>query len=102
MDEIWRRGDSTVAEVLEGLNARSDRPRAYNTVHTVSCRLCVKSMLIRRRGDRAGIYSPPMSRAEYHEARAAAETTDLVGRYGDAALVAFMKALKRVDPAREH
>ena len=100
MELIWERGECNVRAVLEELNKRSDKQRKYTTVMTTMARLDKKGLLIRRRDGRTDIYKPAMTRAEYLEARAAAEVGALVDNYGDAALVHFARQMDQLDPER--
>jgi predicted transcriptional regulator len=100
MDEIWARGEATVRDVQESLNARSEKARAYTTVLTVMTRLDGKGMLVRRRAGRLDVYAPAMSRDAYLEARAAAEVSALVDDFGDLALAHFARHMERLDPER--
>jgi predicted transcriptional regulator len=98
MDLLWRQGEATVRAVLEALNATTEKPRAYTTVMTVMGNLDRKGMLTRRRDGRTDVYTPVMSRQEYFDTRARAEAGALVGRYGDAAYMAFAREMGRLDP----
>jgi predicted transcriptional regulator len=98
MEHLWRHGEATVRTVLEGINAAADKPRAYTTVMTVMGNLDRKGLLTRRREGKTDIYTPVMSRQAYIDARARAEAGALVGRYGDAALLAFAREMDRLDP----
>lgn len=62
MDVIWRRGQATVTEVLEGL-PETDIP-AYNTVLTILRILEDKNYLRHTKNGRAHIYHPLISREE--------------------------------------
>jgi predicted transcriptional regulator len=98
MQRLWRDGEATVRSVLEALNATTEKARAYTTVMTVMGNLDRKGLLTRRREGKTDVYSPVMSRQEYLDARARAEAGALVGRYGDAALMAFAREMDRLDP----
>jgi len=100
MEEMWRRESATVREVLETLNHRGGRARAYTTIMTIMVRLDGKGLLNRRRDGRTDIYEPALSRDEYRAARASAEVEALVSRYGEAALVHFAREMRRLDPRR--
>jgi predicted transcriptional regulator len=100
MEQLWRHGDATVRAVLEVLNATAAKARAYTTVMTVMGNLDRKGLLTRRREGKTDIYSAVMSREQYLDARARAEAGALVGRYGEAALMAFAREMERIDPAR--
>lgn len=100
MEQLWRQGEATVRSVLEALNAAAEKARAYTTVMTVMANLDRKGLLTRRREGKTDIYRPVMSRQEYLDARARAEAGALVGRYGEAALMAFAREMDRLDPER--
>lgn len=100
MEEVWRRAEATVREVLEALNASASRVRAYTTVMTVMAKLHRKGLLERRREGKTDIYRPVMSREQYLEARAQAEVGALVDEYGEVALVHFARQMAQLDPER--
>jgi predicted transcriptional regulator len=100
MDEVWRQGETTVRAVLEALNARAAKERAYTTIMTIMTRLDRKGMLTRRREGKADIYAPALSREDYQEARASAQVGALVDEYGDVALVHFARQMAKLDPGR--
>jgi predicted transcriptional regulator len=66
MELVWSRGDSNVHDVVRGL----ERPLAYTTVMTTLDRLYKKGLLERRKEERAFVYSPRISRAEWERRRA--------------------------------
>jgi predicted transcriptional regulator len=66
MEIVWTRGESNVRDVVDRLG----RPLAYTTVMTTLDRLFKKGLLKRRKSDRAFIYSPSLTRAEFDRKRA--------------------------------
>jgi len=66
MEIVWARGESSVHDVTQQL----DRPLAYTTVMTTLDRLYKKGLLERRKSDRAFLYAPRLSRAEWERKRA--------------------------------
>ncbi len=100
MDEVWDRGECTVREVLEALNARSPAPRAYTTVLTVMQRLHAKELLRRERRGRKDVYVPALGREDYVAARAENQVDALVSEYGDVVLAEFSKRMSALDPKR--
>src|SRR3954468_21460849 len=100
MEEVWRRGECTVRDVLEALNGRSESRRAYTTVMTVMKRLDVKDLLRRERSRRRDVYVSALGRDEYAQARAEAEVVALVDEYGDVALAHFARHMSALDPKR--
>jgi predicted transcriptional regulator len=100
MDEVWDRGECSVRDVLDALNAGSDVQRAYTTVMTVMHRLVGKEMLRRERRGRYDVFVPALSREAYGHARAGAEVGALVSSYGDVALAHFARQIGKLDPER--
>ena len=54
MEEVWRREQTSVREVMEALNGRGDADRAYTTYMTIMSRLDSKGLLSRRREGKTG------------------------------------------------
>jgi predicted transcriptional regulator len=100
MEEMWRLERATVRELMDAINARSDKPRAYTTFMTIMARLDGKGLLAREREGKTDIYWPRLNRETYLEQRAQAEVQQLVDDYGDHALVNFARAMQTLDPAR--
>lgn len=63
MELVWSRGESSVRDVVD----RLERPLAYTTVMTTLDRLYKKGLLDRRKADRAFVYSPRLTRAEWEQ-----------------------------------
>jgi predicted transcriptional regulator len=100
MEELWRRGEGTVREVLNALNGRGKSQRAYTTILTVMQRLHAKDLLRRERRGRHDAYVPVLTRDEYAQARSGAEFGALVREYGDVALAHFARHMSGLDPKR--
>ena len=100
MEEIWARGESSVREVMDALNARTSKPRAYTTYMTIMARLHGKGVLNRRREGKTDFYAPKLDREQFMASRAAAEVEGLVAQYGDVALSHFARQVAQLDPAR--
>jgi predicted transcriptional regulator len=100
MEELWRSGESSVRALMESLNARADKPRAYTTYMTVMARLHKKGLLSRRREGKTDYYAPAHTREEYMALRAQSEVAALVDQYGDVALSHFAQQMAELDPAR--
>ncbi len=100
MDEVWQLGETAVRPVLDAVNARSDRVRAYTTVMTIMGRLYDKGLLTRRRQGKCDLYLATLSREQYADARARAQVGALVDEWGEVALVHFAKEMARLDPRR--
>ncbi len=101
MDHLWTLGEGSVREVLQAVNATSSRELAYTTIMTILQRLDRKQVVKRRREGKTDFYKPAMTRAEYSEARAAAEVGALVENYGEAALVHFARQMNQLDSKRQ-
>jgi predicted transcriptional regulator len=65
MEIVWAHGESSVHDVAQKL----DRPLAYTTVMTTLDRLYKKGLLDRRKFDRAFLYAPRLTRAEWERKR---------------------------------
>jgi predicted transcriptional regulator len=100
MEELWRSGEAPVRAVMDALNGRSSKKRAYTTYMTIMARLHKKGMLVRRREGKTDFYTPSHGREEYLAVRARAEVEDLVAQYGDVALSNFAQQMASLDPAR--
>jgi predicted transcriptional regulator len=100
MDQVWEQGETSVRAVMESLNARAAKPRAYTTYMTILQRLFKKNLLLRRREGTTDLYRPLHSREEYADRRAQAGVASLVEQYGDVALSHFARQMAQLDPER--
>jgi predicted transcriptional regulator len=66
MEILWGTGESNVHDVVQ----RLDRPLAYTTVMTTLDRLYKKGLLDRRKEERAFLYAPRFTKAEWERKRA--------------------------------
>ena len=99
MEEMWRRPEATVREVLEALN-RGPKERAYTTVMTIMSRLSEKGLLSRERRGKTDVYRAVLCREAYLQARAEAEVEAIVEEFGDLALSHFARRIGELDPER--
>ena len=95
---VWSQGEATVRTVRDALNRAVDSDRAYTTVMTTMHRLAGKGLLRRRRHGLADVYTATCTKDAYREARAAAEVRAVIARFGDAALVAYVRAAEGRSP----
>ena len=101
MEDVWSRdGEVAVRDVMEALNRRTTKPRAYTTYMTILGRLYAKGLVTRRRDGKTDLYKPTYTREEYADLRAQAGVDSLVEQYGDAALSHFARQMARLDPDR--
>ena len=100
MDEVWAKGEATVRTVMQALNARTCKERAYTTYMTIMARLHKKGLLVRRREGKTDFYTPAYERERYMALRAGSEVENLVAQYGDAALSQFARQMAILDPTR--
>jgi predicted transcriptional regulator len=100
MEELWASGEAPVRAVMETLNQRTTKKRAYTTYMTIMARLHKKDMLVRRREGKTDFYAPRYGRDEYMALRARSEVEGLVAQYGDVALSNFAQQMAGLDPAR--
>jgi predicted transcriptional regulator len=101
MEEMWRQGEATVREVMDGLNRGRAKKRAYTTYMTILARLDRKGLLTRRREGKTDVYAPLLTRDEYMDARAGDEVETLVDEFGDIALVHFARQMGKLDRRRQ-
>src|SRR6201995_5174654 len=78
MEQLWQSGEASVRSVMEALNKRASKERAYTTYMTIMARLHKKGMLARRRDGKTDFYAPAYERADYMALRAQAGGEDLV------------------------
>src|ERR1700730_10441693 len=83
MEQLWRSGEASVRSVMDALNKRSRKERAYTTYMTIMARLHKKGVLDRRRDGKTDFYAPKLDRDEFMALRARAEVEGLVAEYGD-------------------
>jgi predicted transcriptional regulator len=100
MEELWSRGEAPVRAVMDALNKRTSKERAYTTYMTIMARLHKKGVLDRRREGKTDFYAPKLDRDEFMAARAQADVEGLVAQYGDVALSHFAQQVASLDPAR--
>jgi predicted transcriptional regulator len=100
MEELWARGEAPVRVVMEALNRRTRKKRAYTTYMTIMARLHKKGVLERRREGKTDFYTPRLGRDEFMASRARAQVDELVEEYGDVALSHFARQVANLDPAR--
>ena len=100
MDVVWELEEASVREVMDRLNARAPKPRAYTTYMTILARLNTKGVLARRREGKTDFYRPVHTRDAYADLRAQAEVAALVDEFGDVALSHFARQMAELDPER--
>src|ERR1700730_2881709 len=100
MEELWAQGEAPVRSVMDALNKRTSKERAYTTYMTIMARLHKKGVLDRRRQGKTDFYAPKLHRDEFMALRARAEVGGLVDQYGEVALSHFARQVASLDPAR--
>jgi predicted transcriptional regulator len=100
MEELWVQREASVRTVMEALNKRTTKERAYTTYMTIMARLHKKGVLDRRRDGKTDFYAPKLDRDAFMASRARAEVEDLVAEFGDVALSHFAQQVASLDPAR--
>jgi predicted transcriptional regulator len=101
MENVWSRdGEVAVRDVMEALNSRTKKPRAYTTYMTILGRLHAKGLVTRRREGKTDLYKPSYTREEYADLRARAGVDSLVEQYGEAAFTHFARQMADLDPDR--
>jgi predicted transcriptional regulator len=100
MAEVWQHRHVSVREVMEALNPRARRERAYTTYMTIMSRLDAKGLLERTREGNADFYRPVYTRDQYADLRAQAEVDSLIDQFGEVALGHFARQMAQMDPRR--
>jgi BlaI family transcriptional regulator, penicillinase repressor len=100
MEEVWERGEASVREIMEALNAGAGKGRAYTTIMTIMTRLDGKGLLDRRREGKTDFYKPRYTRDQYADLRARAELDSIVDQFGELALAHIARQLAGLDPQR--
>ncbi|OJU93383.1 MAG: hypothetical protein BGO23_11990 [Solirubrobacterales bacterium 67-14] len=99
MEQVWdSQDDVTVRQIVDRVNAVSDKERAYTTLMTIMSRLESKGMLKKQKRPRSDLFSPAVGKQEYLEARAKVEVDALVGEYGEIARALFVREIEESDP----
>ena len=96
MQILWSRGESNVRDVANHLN----RSLAYTTVMTTLDRLFKKGFLDRRMPERAFLYSPCISRADWERSRAHSILAEFLtgpGSSRELLLSSFLEAVSERD-----
>lgn len=91
MKVLWQRGEATVGDVLERLNAATPKDLAYNTVMSVMARLERKGILERERAGRAFVYRPVSSRDAFLATQASRAARQLLDEYGELGVAGFVQ-----------
>jgi predicted transcriptional regulator len=100
MEVVWERGEASVRDVMQALNADAIKVRAYTTYMTIMARLDAKGMLERRRQGKTDFYAPTYTRDRYAHLRAMTELESVVDQYGEVALAHIARQLAALDPQR--
>jgi len=100
MDAVWELDEASVRDVMDAVNAKAPKPRAYTTYMTILSRLHTKGLLERRREGKTDHYRAVHTRAKYADLRARTEVAALVDEFGDVALSHFARQMAELDPER--
>lgn len=93
MEQLWRHGPQTVAEILERLNSATERKLAYTTVMTILVRLHEKGYTSRTQTGRTYTYEAAMDEETLAATIGRRELSRLIDRYGAASLARFAEDL---------
>jgi predicted transcriptional regulator len=97
MEEIWCHDEISVRDVMETLNGRGSRDRAYTTYMTIMGRLDGKGMLARRRAGKTDFYRAVHTRNDYANLRAGAVIESIVDQFGEVALAHIARQMVQLD-----
>lgn len=93
MTQLWSEGAATVAQIVNVLNAASDRKLAYTTVMTILVRLHEKGYVRREATGRSYRYEAAMDETELTALVGRRDLSRLIERYGAASLAQFAEDL---------
>lgn len=93
MEQLWRHGPQTVAQILDRLNSVSERKLAYTTVMTILVRLHEKGYTARTQTGRTYTYQAAMDEPMLAATVGRRELSRLIERYGAASLARFAEDL---------
>lgn len=93
MQQLWEHGPQTVSDILERLNAVSERKLAYTTVMTILVRLHEKAYVSRTQTGRTYTYRAAMDEPTLAATVGRRELSRLIERYGAASLARFAEDL---------
>jgi predicted transcriptional regulator len=88
----------SVREVMEALNSRAPKDRAYTTYMTIMARLHSKGLLQRRREGKTDFYRSVYTRDQYTERRALLAIESVVDQFGEVALAHIARQMAQLDP----
>ena len=97
MEAVWNRGEASIREVMDDLNAGPGKDRAYTTFMTVMARLDRKGLLSRRREGKTDLTAGRHPRPVRRPPRPGRGGLCLVQQFADVA-VYFAAALADLDP----
>lgn len=100
MEQVWADGPATVRAVLDGVNRKGTRKRAYTTVLTVLGRLEEKGFVARERVGRGDVYRAAIGRETWVRQRSSADVQNLLESYGEIALAHFADHVEGLDDER--
>ncbi len=90
---VWRERLRTVAEVTERVNTGRPQPLDYRTILTVMSRLTKKKLLRHRRHGNTYHFTVTCTEEEFAARQGAAAVPDVVGRFGEPALLGILGQL---------
>ena len=95
MEILWDAGPLAVREVSRRLSKKT--PLAYTTVMTTLDRLYKKGLLVREKEGNAFIYSPAMTRDDYHRRIVEETVSGLIEKSAGPVLAAFVDVAVGID-----
>lgn len=100
MEVLWRRGASTVRDVLNVLVTEGGAEIAYTTVMTVMRNLADKGLLESTQAGRAHVYTPSMTHGEFVRNQVRAVLNTLLDSFTEPTLSYFVERLSAGDAAQ--
>lgn len=98
MDVVWRRGPSTVRDVLNALNQEDAPELAYTTVMTVMSNLADKGLLRASPHGRGYLYAATMTRSGFIRHQVSAVVDTLLDGFTEPTFAYLVERLSASDP----
>ena len=98
IEVVVARGEASVGEVVEDLEKREGRRRAYTTVMTIMGRLFERELLAREKRGRRYVYRATHLEADLIDQMSEQAVDRVIDRYGSAAFRHFAIKLADLDP----
>ncbi|MBV6519501.1 MAG: hypothetical protein DCC43_02960 [Candidatus Brocadia sp.] len=98
MEALWKRGESSVKDILEDLPAK--RNISYSAVITVTNRMTKKGLLSKRKVGKAYFYKPLYTKEDFFEMVSKKVVEGISGFSLKSAMVHFVDCMSQMEPEK--